>query len=78
MAASPSKLPTKKVAFGAAAGGAIGTPVSVILVYLLGSFGHPLPADVAAAISSLITISISFAASYIIPPEEPPQPTPTS
>jgi uncharacterized membrane protein YdbT with pleckstrin-like domain len=71
MATSPSKIPVRKVLVGAGAGGAIGTPLAVIFVWLMGTFGHPIPAEVAGAISSLITVAVSFIASYIVPPEEP-------
>lgn len=37
-----------------AAGGAIGTPLGVVLVWVLGQFGVEMPAEVAAALGTVV------------------------
>ena len=53
----PSTSPTTKVAAGGAAGA-----VSVVLVYILGLFNFPVPAEVGSA----LTVLVSFLASYVV------------
>ncbi|WP_018687034.1 hypothetical protein [Actinokineospora enzanensis] len=56
-----SNAPTRKVGAGAAVGA-----ITVVLVWIAGSLGVEIPADVAAA----VTVLLSFAASYLVPENE--------
>jgi len=59
-ARSPSVLPVRKVA----AGGAAGAVTAIIVWILSAAFKIDIPPEIAAA----ITVLLSFAAGYLIPP----------
>ena len=59
---SKSNMPGRKVTVGALAGA-----TTVIAVWLLGMAGIDMPAEVAAA----VTVIISFGLSYAVPESEP-------
>lgn len=58
---SQGKMPSKKVASGGLAGG-----LSILLVWALNELGMEVPAEVAAAIATLV----SFAVGYFVPEPE--------
>lgn len=62
----PTQTPTRKVTAGALGSGAIGAPLSVVLVYVLVANGVVLPPEVQVAIGSLISTVVGFVSAYLV------------
>ena len=62
----PTQAPTRKVTAGALGSGAIGAPLSVVLVYVLTANGVVLPPEVQVAIGSLISTVVGFVSAYLV------------
>lgn len=63
----PTNVPTTKV-LAATSGSAVGSAVSMMLLWVLQSFKISLPAEVGDALSVLITSGIAFLSGYVMPP----------
>jgi hypothetical protein len=60
--------PKNKV-IAATGGAAVGSAISVIILWILTTFGHvTFPQDVTNALSTLFTTIVTFLVGYIVPP----------
>jgi hypothetical protein len=62
---NPNSISPKVAVGGVAAGGS--TPLSIIIIWVLGQIGLTVPPEIAASIAAVIAMVFSFVAGYITP-----------
>jgi hypothetical protein len=61
----PTSAPTRKVAAGAIGATGLGLPLAQIIVFAFGYFGVALSPDLAAAIGTVVTALVGYAAAWL-------------